>query len=650
MSMYFQMDTKMANDSEITVFGLYDFPDELLLHVMGHLNDKNLLNMTQVCKRFKAIAQDAFAKKYNGDTGKDYYALKVHSANMTEQHKQYRPFFTRFGANMTALEITFIDESPDANSHWIMGLIQRYCKSLAKITVIGGSVNLSGIISRMPKPTLTHLRLEWVSTTNHSWSEYNHPKLIYLQVTTWSWAMTPFEVKNFIDNNRQLREIHLDGDFFAMDSILQICSGILNQLEYLRIYRKNDRVFALMTTPIYLERLKKLEIEFSDASGESWLRSIAMGCKNIEILHLDNSLTGSIIWNDKKIEHLCEFGQLKSLKLCAVNLSVNYIKQMVQKLPNLSSITLYNAGGDINNNLLEVIAICSKLTNLSIKLDPTSTTDYVISRIFNLDFNLLSQIAEATERNRGMKITLKSYHQELKIVSTQGEVRYGNSTVFHSGYDPINNQAKTLLDLGDECLEKIIGYLDMNAQAALYNTCTKTQRAIKYHLLNTVFYVHVYGMQYLSNTIDEHSFECLAPSIRQMIVERDLSIEQWEHLNLHCTRLNELCMAFPQNPIIYQTSLLWSNLRKLTLQCCSATDLRFFDCPLLTHLEVFFISSYYENWMHTLDFTDKFQHLTALKITEVVFLFFSSTITMTMLNNFSWHSMRVLSTSCRSYR
>ncbi|XP_055296438.1 uncharacterized protein LOC129565503 isoform X2 [Sitodiplosis mosellana] len=596
------MDTKMDIDSEGNVSGLFDFPNEVLLPLMSHLNDTTLWNMTRVCKRFKAIAKEAFAKKYNGATGKDYYALEVYPANMTEQHKQYRPFFTIFGENMIAVKIKFIDKSPVANSHWIMGLIQRYCTTLVKIMITGTDeydIDLSTTIVRM-KTRLTHLHLVDLSIYNYSWIEHNYPNLIELYADNFK----ANQIERFIDNNRQLQKLCLTGLFYATKA-LHSFSGKLDQLMKLQIQCYADLEYSDTTTPIELCSLEALFVFFRDEPHTPLLRSIAEGCKNIVVLKIDNAHF-DIYWNDEMIDAMCGFGQLKSLSLCATTLTAKHIKQMIQQLSNLSSLSLDRARID-DYDLLVVISICSQLTELEIIVDYRAS----INKKWPLDFNLLVQIAEITARNRVM-VKLRPCCNCEETVFTQGEVRRGNSIVYWSGYDPMDNQTKlTLLDLRDECLEEIISYLDMDAQAALYNTCTQTQKAVKVHLSNSPIIFHVSS----SNYVDEHDFQSLAPSIRQMIVMHKLSFEHWKLINRYCTNLIELNMAVVQKHDIYRISFSWPKLEKLMFIECTPRALRSFECPMLTYLKVHQLKDEMRDtaFAHTVNFHDLFRQLSVFK-------------------------------------
>lgn len=532
------MDNKMEVDSVDNATG--PFPEEIWLNLMGFLNDTTLLNMTHVCKRFKAIAKEVFAKKHNGDD--EYYELNIYSANRIEQQNQYRPFFTMFGEDMIAIQIEFHERSRISNGHWVIDLIQRYCTKLEVVQICGtdSEVDLSEIL---PRRTLTQLFLNNLSTSNYAWTQYNYPKLIDFDASGLN--MDPVSIGRFIDNNRQLQSLDLEWNLITMD-ILQSFSGKLNELKKLSI-PAGLADFSEVVTAIKLENLETFEINIDDETGALLLRSVAKGCKNIEKLDITNWTN----WSRDKIDAKCEFRKLKSLSLNASTLTVKHIEQLIQKLPNLSSFLLSSATIDeIYNNLLDIVLVCSKLKVLEIGFcDVTKRTN-----ILALNFDLLIRIAEITERNRDMKITLRSYGESEKFVAIDGFVRCKDSIIYWVG-------SLSLLNLDDKCMTKIISNLDLNAQSALYNTCTRTQKAVKDYVSNTVFHV-LDSFQ----TIDEYAFQCLAPYIGRMVVGHKIepSFEQWMQINQYCTNLIELQIASAQQRDIYQMNYLWPNLRKLT--------------------------------------------------------------------------------------
>lgn len=105
---------------------------------------------------------------------------------------------------------------------------------------------------------------------------------------------------------------------------------------------------------------------------------------------------------------------------------------------------------------------------------------------------------------------IKLWSNRGKIVFNRSESRRRNSI----NYWIQSDWNLSLLDLRDDSLEKIISYLNMNASAALNNTCKRTQKAVEIHLSNSVMHVYRESFFPLIN----------GPCVRQIIVKDDLSL------------------------------------------------------------------------------------------------------------------------------
>lgn len=146
---------------------LMDFPDEVLLNIMLHMNDTTLLNMTRVCKQSQAIAKEAFEKRYNGRTYRNYFTLRVFHENLISERKQYQPFFGAFGENMLAIDIFTMLGGPLARNHWIPAdLIWRMKKLVFSTTtsklLYSNSASYSvsyETVRSFSYPSLTHLEV-----------------------------------------------------------------------------------------------------------------------------------------------------------------------------------------------------------------------------------------------------------------------------------------------------------------------------------------------------------------------------------------------------------------------------------------------------------------------------------------------------------
>lgn len=598
---------------------LKDLPDEVLLLMMGFLNDTTLLDMTGVCKRFKAIAKEVFTKKYSGTSKDDYYKLNIYPANLIEQHKQYRPFFIMFGEDIIAIRIEFCEESRVANDHWFIDLIKKHCEKLAKISIwCGKCVDLTWL----PKPTLTHLCLNYCTLRNHSWTSYRYPKLIYFSRNELD-GKQRFE--EFIDNNGQLQELRLEGEYLYIN-ILHSISGKLNDLKSLYIQTYNSSAFSERI--VQLPKLEDLKLYHDAATGDdttdddtngddytdgdktdaSILRSLSTGCKNITSFDFSGSQY-CIPWDDEKINALCGFKQLESLKLSASIIKIAHIKRIIQELVSLTSLYLIHINEEMIDHVFDVISICSKLKNLAISFCKGDNS-------IMLKHDFIIRLAATTVHKLGIKITLKRNFKTKDMIFSQGEVRCGNSIVYWSGYDPIHNQTDlTLLSLGKACMEKIFDYLNMNDQSALYNTCMQTQKFVADYVSNTAFHVSD-----LYEGIDEHAFECLVPIVRHMIVDCKISLQQWKFISRYGTKLIELNVTHREPSTLQRANISLPNLKKLTFFAIDFEGLRSINCPLLTYFAVsnFNKQSITITAARTFHIGDSSRNLTVLKVIEVI--------------------------------
>lgn len=91
---------------------------------------------------------------------------------------------------------------------------------------------------------------------------------------------------------------------------------------------------------------------------------------------------------------------------------------------------------------------------------------------------MISEIAEATQQNRQMKIKL--------FITYHNSKWRGNTITFHRGIVHCN-LATGFLDLNEQCVQKLLDFMSLNDLAAIHNTCVSTQQAVKLYLKeNTV--------------------------------------------------------------------------------------------------------------------------------------------------------------------
>lgn len=612
---------------------------------MKNLNEVSLLDMTRVNTRFRAVAKEAFSKKYTGKSNEDYFELRVFCENELEEYRRYAPFFRMFGENMMAIDIRFFDQSAVAPDHWLIGLMQRYCTSLAKLSINSGQkLDLTSIMSSTIKSTLTHMKLVGLKFLDNLWTTFNYPNLISFTARQ---TIDREIIEPFLQNNQQIQELDLSYCRFDF-SIFRLLNDRMNALTTLRIYD-----FTPMPPQdfevIKLKSLEIFELSVDPERAAAALTAISEGCLNLELLFVRENSNQHLLWEDGCIEAIRQLDRLKSLIICSRNLGLIRLNKIIESLPKLSSLSLkhFNVEFGIYDNIPEVVESCLNLNKLAIEVcsDPPELTS---------DF--LSQIASTSRNNPNMRLTLE---RNLKLVSYRGEVRSHGVIIYWDGYDPALNQSKyNLLDLNEKCLDKIIGFLDQTSQCDFHDTCKRAKKLVSKHISKNVFYASLATNDRIIAKFGKH--------IRRMnldingIIHLDNEnnteiIESWRDLNQLCTKVTELTITsifYVLNDVRRIPILRWANLRKLVFATpypVSNRVLRSFICPLLTYLDVqSFVGDY--NGFETLSESNNvgtYDNLTTLKVCVFVcfhfddsnnfYSFISLAATMKMLEDFYHH-------------
>ncbi|XP_055310330.1 uncharacterized protein LOC129573603 [Sitodiplosis mosellana] len=549
---------KMEESTESTVTEeteLLDFPDEILLNIMIHMNDTTLLNMALVCERLKAIAKEAFTKKYNGTNQSSYFEVNISHRNLMVEREQYQPLFSTFGENMVAIYIWF-SRGNVARNHWIFAMIRRFCINLSKIEIGGGDeVDLLKMFRSLPKPSLTHLAVLYTNAADTNWSEYRHPNLIKFHVDE-GCNFEQQEIVDFISTNTQLEEIHLKN--VEVDNYVPILEAIGNKCENFR----------------------KLEIM-------DWHRDM--------------------VWNSEMIDILCKLSSLNCLEINAHGLKLGQLESLVRRLPNLSSLRLNHtaATSEIYENLTRAVSICQRISELKIR---TKDPDFAM-----LTNELLTYIADEIMISNKM-VVLKEAEDEIVIV--KGEVQRNKVIVYKHDATDGNQPATNFLDLNDDCLAKIIEFLKPKHHCALYDTCQRTRKAVEEFYSKNVFCARFTSKEVTESILWCLGKQIrLMKLSRYWISTRNEFEELWRRINQYCINLNQLTIVARINrngdDFVTQVDCEWPSAEKLmfTTYRVDYETLCSIFCPSLTHLEV----SNLRIDGNILDHGDHFRHLTVLK-------------------------------------
>lgn len=596
-------------------FHLYEIPNEILLDIMIHLDEISLLDMSQVCSRFRAVAKEAFAKKFTGRTSTDYFEIKAFCEYRTEEYIRYRPFFYVFGENMCAIDIRLFDDAPVARNHWLIELIQRYCASLSKLTIFGGSqLDLVGIIGPRQKSTLTHIRLYGVKLLDNSWANQNYPRLIGFDA---HYSIEQNVLDSFLSNNRQIEELDFSYCRFQFDVFL-LLNGRMNALKTLQIHDYTPMAGDRYNL-IQLESLESVELCIDPDTTLNLLRGISEGCKNLKHLYLKENSHHHLSWDDISIQAICNLTNLHSITICAGSLGIFRLSRIVSSLPKLKYLDLkhYYEETEINQNITAIIKCCINLHKLDIEVcsDPPE---------LNRDF--MKKMAKITLKSAHLDVTLD---RNLKLMSRDGEVWNDDGIIYWDGYHPKFNKSKlNLLNLNDECLGKIAGYLDLYCRCNFYDTCKRTRNAVAEYTSKNKFNA--------SLNMEDRIFQTLGKHIRSMSIDitvvnannddnsDDEVIASWSRVNRFCPKIKEMTVTsifYVLDDIRQIPNLRWPKMKQLifaTPYPVSCRVLRSFECPKLEYLEVRSFAGEFECFFGAncvkWSFHEAFENLKTLKV------------------------------------
>lgn len=612
-------------EMETNEFNLMDFPNEVLLHIFCNLDDTSLLRAVSVCKRFKSIAEKTFTKKYNGTSEGKYYKFKVLPKNFVEQRKQYLSLVSNFGECMSAIALKFDGYGKIvANNHWLIRLIQRYCVSITKLKITGGSIiDISSIVCNMPR--LTDLFLYSFQLDNHTWTKYTYPDLIQFSAKLVR-GMNLQDFFIFITHNPQLQHLYLY-ESLPID-VLHAVDDQLNKLKTLELSCEKD-TFTNYSTTFKMDSLEAVTLRY-DSSLIPILSSLRKGCNNIEHLCIYRYHGLDIA----DIEVICSFDALKTLKIYDVyEFPLKLFKKLIHGLPSLTSVSISDAG-DIcksHDDLLSVVEMCHRLSTLTLM-------PFHFSKVPKLNYDFYERFANIIERNgSNLKLYLESEDFEDKTIVSKEEIQFifaSNSDVlshnilFWKGYDAVHSSS--ILDLNEKILMKIIDSLDGNDLYAFYQTCKHMQKLVKKYLSEHVLWSTLDPFRHPEVLVGENVYHGLGQHIHRLklnlksscIDDTDLDevaaykkkvLTYLKTVNKHCGKyLIALNVDINEEDIEEEIHLSWTNLRELSFgNPINNQTLRMFDCPHLTQLEI----QHYEETLVNVPFifSDSFRNIVSLK-------------------------------------
>lgn len=461
---------------------LLRIPDEVLLQIFTNFNDIDLLNLAQVCTRFKAVARDIIAKKYNGESEDKYYDVLLCTDDGGAVQDLYRKFFETFSNKITALSV--VSESR-TNKQKLLKLMNRHCCT-AKHVIIRNSNNDDFPVTKAihMMHNLTSLTLKCISCAEFYWADERFPHLTSLHLNEVK-RVDVQVLKRFIYINPQLKILSVgDCRNFPLKAIQALRKHLngLESLEYTTYYTD----FQKNCQDIEVENLKSLKISADGSSTAKVLCVIARGSKNIQ--HLEVSMRGDnpmdVDETYREFEHtICLFDKLTSLQLHQYKVGISLIRIISRNLRHLVSLKLDGVQTD-QMTLDDVLLVFRRSKHLKeLSLQSEFTTKFKFNMEFHRKFREIIG-------NRGKDIKFELITSEEKILITEEKMMKNGELLYWTGYDVSrSNSLFHLFDLDDKLLRKIIGFLDEQGERALYGTCTKMKYIMENRIMSHEFTV-----------------------------------------------------------------------------------------------------------------------------------------------------------------
>lgn len=314
------MEMSIQSTEQSEKIKLVEMPQEILERILIHLDYKNLLTTSHVCKLFASIAESAFARKNKNE----YYRIFGY-----QETKVDRLILNKYGEKVQNIEIINREEN-------LLDLVQEKCPNLK-----GLSLNLVSKVIMLQN--LKEVSLGKVDNLDRE------------------------KFLEFLNNNPDIESLKLlrfDVDLLSM---------LYDRLHMLKIFtlraERNVRLLKYLPT-MQFESLKSLELEFETNKANYYAHFLrAINCEKLEelILNINSDKYGG----DDAIDEICKFSTLVSLRLPSFPVKSDQICKLVTHLSDLITLEVKIAEGepDLENMIHSTISMLPKLTKLAIKLD-----------------------------------------------------------------------------------------------------------------------------------------------------------------------------------------------------------------------------------------------------------------------------------------
>lgn len=566
-----------TSDEQQAICNLSNFPIELLERIFENFDDKNLLQVSHVCRSFIVIASKAFERKY---AHRRYEMSGLRNA----QRGLHRAILHKFGSKLTSIFIYKYDLI-NRDRH-MMDLIVQNCASLTKFELIDVSIDLAEFFSHAQNLRFCSLN-GVVVDENCNWQMYSLPRLKHLEIR-FKYELELAAITEFLNRNRQIETLAIDTEH----NLLPIIGKRLNHLKDFKIVDYGQITVAdatasnSMDAVVNLNSLQSLEI-FSD-DPDPMLRYIQNGCKNLEQLIIVHKNQTKL---DKSILlAIGPFERLTTLKIFYAEITMNQIKLLEPRLPRLKSLHIEMlTSTELAENILWISSAFKELSNLEVQLDSIHCPNG-----WNYNFHQRFLMAIGNERN---DVKLNLLFREHKLIISRDSIYHArdgsNMILVHwVGYEAEKSQSSVnVCHMNDQSLWHLFDFIDLISLDILQRTCRHMRSKIQLYMSQK------YEQKIFSFLADEHwtkwfyvlkHFGIYFRRIQMRIPSSAYHEEDglFTCVNYFCPNITEL--RFKHNGLFtLAPEFTLTNLRTLKYDGCEDMEIGMFaECPHLERLEL----------------------------------------------------------------
>lgn len=286
------------------------FPAEILLNIFALIDDNSLRALAISSSRFELTAQIVLKERYADKN----FVIKNASCNKHQKQHQYRAVVSHFGRLIKAFSIHGFREIDE--THWLIQMLNANASQLEKLEFFDCHFkNAESILSQ------------------------------YLAITHLTFHMCTADAIVHMPNFRNLRHFEAR-DFIDIEnsSYEEIMRNNL-QLESLVASNSNEDPLAIIShADKYLKHLKRFHL-----SNESEALEFAT------VRPMEAFLNLAI--------------DLESLGLSICNDSVELLQMLSSRCTNIKCLELVHFGGDLSQEIIEVLCSFQNITALSLAMD-----------------------------------------------------------------------------------------------------------------------------------------------------------------------------------------------------------------------------------------------------------------------------------------